>query len=141
LAGLSGWSRTSFVRQVNEILDLEHVTLMARYLGREMVEELKYRCCPCPESDPRFAVRAHAEVAASRWVDRPVPNLYGLTAADLEPEFRRKALKVDAAIIEPHGRTVHRILIDHVLSKGDVADMARFLGAQQVQEIAVLNAI
>jgi hypothetical protein len=126
---------------MGEIIEDWEVLELARYLGTEMIEELKFRCCRNRASIPEFAVREQSESIACRWQERPVPPLHDLTADDLEEDFVIKAKKIDESLNDYHARTVHQALMERVLIERSVEDMARFLGHKQVAEITQLSAI
>jgi hypothetical protein len=136
---LRGWQLESFLHQISRMVDTHDVEMMARYLGAEMLQDLKWWACKDRLIDARFAERERAERSASAWLADPVPiPVVWLSQNDLLPAFKDKALKIDASITNYYGKLVHRHLIQQTLSGNDVNNMARFLGWHQVQEIADL---
>jgi len=117
---------------MEEIVNDSDLGAVCRYIGSEIIEELKYRANP--ESD---LARLRSETAATQWLNRAAPDTGALTAEDLTAHFKAEALKMDARIRNDYyGRITHRAIVQRVLAESDIQDMARLLGHRQVAEIA-----
>ena len=135
---LSGWKLESYLCQISHMVDTGDVKAMGRYLGAEMLDDLKFSKCQNRLMDYRFAEREKAERSASAWLDDPVPVAsVWVTFVNLFADFREKALRIDGGIENYFGKLFHRKLMEQIVRAEDVRNMARFLGWDQVSEIAL----